>query len=145
VNESSYFPNSLDVDYVRVWYKEGTSKSREVLGKKQSDFSYLKLENNKEAAPKKRIKYMYDKKAFKDDLLTVSVLPSPGKKLIVTSLGKDVNYTFTVLNPAGKELLKKEITTSFSEFDLSQVATHQDVKVKIKTSCREIEETISLK
>jgi hypothetical protein len=88
---------------------------------------------------------MYDKKAFKDDLLTVSVLPSPGKKLIVTSLGKDVNYTFTVLNPAGKELLKKEITTSFSEFDLSQVATHQDVKVKIKTSCREIEETISLK
>jgi beta-glucanase (GH16 family) len=144
INETSYFPNSLDVDYVRVWYKEGTPKG-EIKGNKETSFDYLKTETKKDASPRKKIGYMFSKKAFKGEDLTVSVLPASGKNIIVTALGKDINYTITVITPAGKEILSQSVTTSYSKFDLSQLATHPQVKVRIKTPFGEVEDTISLR
>jgi hypothetical protein len=137
------FPNSLDVDYVRVWYRENRPKEN-VLGEKHTDFSYFKTAKSCKGSLRKKIRYMYDKKAFRDELLTVSVLPAKGSKIIVNSFGKAVNYQLTAYDLNGLEILNTVITDNFNEFDLSGKSAAGKVKIKIIAGPTTVEEVFSL-
>ncbi|MCW3076162.1 MAG: hypothetical protein JWO32_771 [Bacteroidetes bacterium] len=143
VNNTTTFPNSLDVDYVRVWYKDNRV-SEKVKGIKHTDFNYLKTEKESKSSLRKKIRFMYNKKVFSNELLTVSVLASDNKKLILTSFGKEMNFTFSVSEINGKQLLSNPISTSYNEFDLSQLTKQNSVRVKIETADNLVEETILL-
>ena len=142
LNKTSVFPNSLDVDYVRVWYKTPGDK-KNIVGKKHTVFSYFKSPPTKTVL-KKKVRYMYNKKAFMDDLLTISVLPAAGKKIIITALGKEINYSVSFSEPIGKEILTRVISDSFYEFDFSNLTAQDKIKIKIKTPYTILEETIEL-
>jgi beta-glucanase (GH16 family) len=143
VTEQTPFPNSLDVDYVRVWYRESKPEEN-VLGEKHTDFSYFKTAKSCKGNLRKKIRYMYDKKAFRDELLTVSVLPAKGSKIIVNSFGKAVNYQLTAYNLNGLEILNTVITDNFNEFDLSGKSAAGKVKIKIIAGSTTVEEVFSL-
>jgi len=143
VNSKSYFPNSFDVDYVRVWYKE-EKKSEKISGKKHTEFSYFKTDDQKNASLKKKISYMYSKKALDNELLTVSVLPIAGKKLLLTSMGKNNDFEFSVYEVSGKQILNQKIKNSFNEINLEALTKEKSVKVQIVTPFRSVEETITL-
>ncbi|MBI2722239.1 MAG: family 16 glycosylhydrolase [Bacteroidetes bacterium] len=141
VNKTTVFPNSLDVDYIRVWYKNETSKEN-ILGIKHKQFYYYNSEigNSKPRKKKRQIK-----KVFKQDLLTVSLLPSIEKKFILTSLGENIKYQLVITELSGKELLKENINTTFKEINLAGLTTEVKVKVKLYLSYHTIEEVITIK
>ncbi|MGZ4043710.1 MAG: glycoside hydrolase family 16 protein [Bacteroidia bacterium] len=143
VTKETPFPNSLDVDYVRVWYKDEKTKDN-VLGEKHTNFTYLKTEKETGSSLRKKIRYMYNKKAFQNELMTISVLPANGKKILVTSLGKEINYNLSIIDLTGKELSNTLVTKTFNEFDLSSLTQSDKVKIKISTSYTKIEEIVSL-
>jgi beta-glucanase (GH16 family) len=141
VTAASTFPNSLDVDYVRVWYKSPASKA-DVAGKKYSSFSYVKADNPAPAFLKKKISFMYDKKAFKNDFLTVSLLPSGKNKYILSGQGKNMDYTIVIYDQQGNEIIKKHILSSLEELDLSKHPGQRSYKIKIITPHKTVEEII---
>lgn len=141
-NETSVFPNSYDIDYTRVWYRAPTSKDG-VAGQKHSTFSYAPVPEKTKAFPKKKIGFMYSKKAFKNDDITVSVLPEGNKKMLVTAVGRNINYHITFSDLNGHELYSQDIRSTFAEFDLSGSATEK-VRMKIKTPFRSVEEILGL-
>jgi beta-glucanase (GH16 family) len=141
VTGSSAFPNSLDVDYVRVWYKTKASKA-DIPGKKHRLFTYAKTENPAPAFLKKKIGFMYDKKAFKGDFLTVSLLPSGKNKYILSSQGKTIDYHLSIYDQQGNEIIKKHILSSLYELDLSTHPNPAPYKVKIVTAFKTVEEII---
>ena len=143
VNKSTIFPNSYDVDYVRVWYKDNRSKL-EVLGKTHTNFDYVKDEVEKKSFLKKKVNFMYSKKAFKNDLVTISVLPKKNKKLIVTSLGKSVDYHITFYDETGKEILTKNVIEQINEFEFSKLVKGNVIKIKIQGAGKTLEETLKL-
>lgn len=144
VTRNTVFPNSLDVDYVRVWYKSDSSKAT-VLGARNTKFSYYKNENPSPSSLKKKINFMYNKRAFKQDLLTVSILPAGENKYIISSLGKSIDYTISVYKTSGEILVSKQILSSLDEITLPKEVKNRAVKLKITTSGKEIEEIVTLK
>lgn len=144
VNASTKFPNSFDIDYVRVWYKDNKPKT-DVPGQKHYQFDYLKSDNTDKSFLKKKVRYMYNKKGFANDNLTVSVLPHSTKSFFVTSLGKKIDYTINVYNKAGKIVLNKVITETFTELDLTTITNDESVILEIKAAGKIIKETLSLK
>lgn len=130
VNETTFFPNSLDVDYVRVWYREKLDKNA-VLGNKNESFSFVKEEMVGQASPKSKIRYMYSKKVFQEDLLTVSLLPSNNGNYILTSLGKKIDYTISFFDSKGDSILTQAIHTSFIEIQLPANRINQFFTVKL--------------
>jgi hypothetical protein len=143
VTKNTAFPNSYDVDYVRVWYKDSRSKN-EVLGKKHTDFDCVKDEVEKKSFLKKKVNFMYSKKAFKNDLITISVLPKKNKKLLVTSLGKNVNYRVIFYDENGKEILNKNVLEHINEFDFSKLVKGNAIKIKIQAADKILEESLTL-
>jgi beta-glucanase (GH16 family) len=144
VNKTSYFPNSLDVDYVRIWYKTETDTGI-VLGKKHEKFNFYNADDGKPAKLKRKIRYMYNKKELKSNLLTVSVMPSPNKKVIITSHGENINYKITFYDMVNKEILSRNIIDNFEEVDFSSVKDQTVIKLKLEFDQRKIEESIQLK
>ncbi len=144
INKTSYFPNSLDVDYVRVWYTGESAKAKNSNSNKTTTYAYLKTDKSEEADLKKKIRYMYSKKAFKNDVVTVSILPSSNKKITVTSLGKEVNYTISFVDTNGKEVLKSNINSSLKEFDMSALTGSDQIKIRINVGTRSVEEIVQL-
>jgi beta-glucanase (GH16 family) len=143
INASSCFPNSLDVDYVRVWYKETDSKS-EVLGTRHKTFSFYKSAENKRAELKKKVRAMYRKKAFANQLQTISILPSSSKKVIVTCLGKQQNIKLSFYEAGGRQVYNRELTGDFHEIDLSELTRELTLKARVITGDKMMEETVKL-
>jgi beta-glucanase (GH16 family) len=142
INSTSYFPNSLDVDYVRIWYKD-EKDAEEILGKKQKLFDYYKTEKSGDAKLKKKIRFMYNKKAFRNDALTISVLPASNKKLIISSTGKNIDFNLSIFEPSGKEILSRNITSAFEELDLSTLTKEKNIKIKLLARGKVIEQELS--
>jgi beta-glucanase (GH16 family) len=143
LNATSYFPNSLDVDYVRVWYRELTNKP-EVLGKRHSTFSYYNSTENKKAGLKRKIRYMYKKKVFADDIQTISVLPSENKKVIITSLGKNQNILASFYEFGGRKVYSQELKEDFSEIDLSKLTNELTLGIRLEFGSHLLEEIVRL-
>jgi len=143
VNESTVFPNSLDVDYVRIWYKENKPKDQ-VLGMKHTTFDCLKSPGSPNAFLKKKKGFMYKRKAFKKDLVTISILPMGNRKLLLTSSGKDFKYKIKFFDADGKELMNAEIREFRTELDFSNLTPGAVVKAEINVSGRIVLETIEL-
>jgi beta-glucanase (GH16 family) len=140
VNKTSSFPNSLDVDYVRVWHKN-LEDNKPVKGKKEKQFSVSNKEEG-HAQLKKKIGFMYSKKAFKNDAVTISVLPTAGNKVLISALGKATAFEASFFDESGKELISKKIDTSFSEIELPKLQGKK-VRIRIKINGKEINENIS--
>lgn len=143
VNSETVFPNSIDVDYVRVWYKENKPKN-EVLGKKNTHFDFVTNEEKKKSFPKGKIRYMYNKSEFKNELTTITLLPKKNKKIILSFNGKTNNCNIIFTDISGKELINKQTNESFNEFDFLYLPDSSEIKVKIKIAGKVIEEKVNI-
>jgi len=142
VNERTKFPNSFDVDYIRVWYKANQTITP-IKKETKADFDYYKDVNEGNAKIKRKINYLYNKKDFDNDLLTISVLPKRGKKVIVSSLGKEVSYTITFIDDQDKVIRIENVTSKFNEFDFSSL-TNEELGVQLKVFDKIVSEKIKL-
>jgi beta-glucanase (GH16 family) len=143
VNEKSTFPNSLDVDYVRVWYKQPGDTS-EIMGKKHRKFSYHPTDDKLKAEPRKKIRFMYNKKELDKLQLTISVLPAENKSIIVNSFGKTIDYKISISDLSGKELHSEQISAKYITIPLTNKTNEKSVKVKITMAQKTLEEIIPL-
>lgn len=142
ITQKTPFPNSLDVDYVRIWYnKEGPKNS--VVGKKHVDFDYYKNDGAAKAKLKRKIKYLYNKKEFSQNAVTISVLPKKGKNIIVSALGQHPRYQITFSDEFGKIITQKRVSESFTEYNFSNLGINR-IKVEISTTGKIVSEQISL-
>jgi hypothetical protein len=142
VSEKTKFPNSIDVDYIRVWYKDETDK-KNVLGIKHDKFYYYNDSIGKSSL-KKKVNFMYKKSAFPSEQTTISLLPSGNKKYIITSLGRKINYSISFGELSGKELLTKNIDGQYSEVDLSGLTNEKQINAKINCNGKIAMQTIRL-
>ena len=125
-NETTNWPNSFLVDYVRVWGDKDT------LGK--MDDSYKLFENSintvsdanlYEAEPKGKINYMYPKKMLNTEIGTITLLKVSQKKFSLSIVGKNLG----ALNVNVFDLKNKKVTsfilqnTEYSILDLSNIET----------------------
>ncbi|PBQ32097.1 hypothetical protein CNR22_10050 [Sphingobacteriaceae bacterium] len=143
VNDQSYFPNSLQVDYVRIWHKQKNDYDT-IAGKKHTSFDFVKSESAGTSKLKKKIGFMYRKSEFSKDSLTISVMPALNKKISVTSLGKKINYKITFYELSGTEILSKTINSEFEEFDFSNRSSQREIKVRIEAAQKILDETVTL-
>lgn len=140
VNHKTVFPNSFDVDYVRVWYKAAKPKT-EIKGVQHADFDFYPEAEARPAQLKRKIKYLYNNE-FKSELLTISALPKKGKKIIISLLGKE-KAEVSFLDTTGKIIKSEILKSSFSEFDFSS-GNYSEVHIEIKSGNQSINEKITL-
>ncbi len=143
VNSKTVFPNSIDVDYVRVWYKDNRTKT-DVLGKVNTSFDYAMGEESLKSFPKRKIRYMYNKNEFKKEFTTVTMLPKKNKSIIISFNGKPIEHNISFYDYSGKQLINKKSSDSFNEFSFSTLPDSSEIKVRIDVAGKELEELIKL-
>lgn len=141
VNKESYFPNSFDVDYVRIWTRKEATKE-DVVGQRDTYFDYSQPENLDKSRLKRKIRFMYNKRQLEEDLLTVSIMPSARKKIGITSLGKNINYKIVFYDLRDSELLSINITSEYSEIDFSKITDESTLKIRIEVGAKTIEDQL---
>ena len=90
-DEKTKWPNTFDVDYVRVWSKEDTIYD---LKDKYKLFEYspytIDSVNLYQAQLKRKVNYVYDKKELSNELGTITLLPVFYNKYSLSIAGKDL-------------------------------------------------------
>lgn len=135
VNASTVFPNSFDVDYIRIWHKKNEGKQP------AQQFSFYK-DDGPRSFPKNNVRNKRQKKYFKNDLITISLLPSGAKKFILTSEAEQINYRIIFTDASGKELISETIAQPFREFDFETASG--PLRMKISVGDKTIEELVNL-
>lgn len=128
VTNKTVFPNSLDVDYIRVWYKERTS-NEEIKGIKHKTFDYYKTAVGKSRL-RKKLGNKKIRKEFKNDVLTVSLLPSSQGKFILSATGDKIDYSLTVKSLDGQTIKETNVTEAFFELNLTEAKNKVIVIIK---------------
>ncbi len=90
-DEKTKWPNTFDVDYVRVWSKEDTIYD---LKDKYKLFEYspytVDSVNLYQTQLKRKVNYVYDKKELSNELGTITLLPVFYNKYSLSITGKDL-------------------------------------------------------
>ncbi|MBA4241639.1 MAG: hypothetical protein C0448_13010 [Sphingobacteriaceae bacterium] len=90
-DEKTKWPNTFDVDYVRVWSKEDTIYD---LKDKYKLFEYspytIDSVNLYQTQLKRKVNYVYDKKELSNELGTITLLPVFYNKYSLSIAGKDL-------------------------------------------------------
>lgn len=119
-DQSTKFPNEFKVDYVRIWSARDTSNVPSSNFVK-TEPTMSGLHPDRLARMKKRLKYMYNKKALSKELGYVTLLPLTGRRYSVTVHGRQPGAVrFEILN--GKNEKIKELAagnTNYSIIDLA--------------------------
>lgn len=91
-DDTTQWPNSFDVDYVRIWSREDT-----VVSRPKNDYTVFEKStgtvdslNLYKTSLKKKLKYVYNNKALCNDLGTVTLLPLGISKFGLSFEGKDL-------------------------------------------------------
>ncbi len=140
VNESTVFPNHFDVDYIRIWKKEKVDPVK-VAGKQHRLFNYSEGKDGM-AQARKKISYMYNKKIFREELFTISILPAKNRKLIISLLGSNKNVKICLSDTSGAILLQQNIQQQFTTIDVPGAASL--VKINISSDMQQTEEWLEL-
>ncbi len=120
------WPNSFEVDYVRVWSNADTNY------KYQNDYrlfqnTQVKLENTKlyETELKKKDRIVYDSKALDSELGSITLLPISYNKFSLSVLGKNLGKVqIDVLDKDDKKVYGVAIeNTTYYVLDLSNLPT----------------------
>jgi beta-glucanase (GH16 family) len=143
VNPTTYFPNRFDVDYIRVWYKD-KGDSGSIAGKKNMQFDYFKSSDPELSRLKRKIKFMYSRKEFKKDIVTVSVLPKLKGRILFSASGEKINYTVKILDADGNELQSRLVQVPFAEIEMPLQKKGDVVKVRIEHDGKSAEDNLIL-
>lgn len=143
IRARTVFPNSLDVDYVRVWYKEPKPKGA-IKGKQHDTFDYCKDSAAQPAILKRKIRYLYDSETFDADLATVSLLPKKQHKVVVSILGRSKGYQIEFRDAGNRLLNSATVTDSFAEFDFAQHSNLQEVSYTLRVADKRVQGKLRL-
>jgi len=141
VNSTTYFPNRFDVDYIRVWYKN-KRENTSVAGKKNAQFDYFETSDPPLSRLRKKIKFMYSRREFKKDVMTVSVLPQSNGSILLSASGRNIYYTVKVYDASGTELQQRSISELFTEIALPGQKKGDVVKVRIERDGKSAEDNL---
>lgn len=90
-DEKTKWPNTFDVDYVRIWSKEDTIYD---LKDKYKMFEYSPYTTDSislyQTQLKRKVNYVYDKKELSNELGTITLLPVFYNKYSLSIAGKDL-------------------------------------------------------
>ncbi len=101
-DENTKFPNSFLIDYVRVWSKEDTiERYRDNYKFFQNTAMNVENGNLYDTDVKRKVNYVYDKKALDPEFGTITLLPTLYNKFSLSVVGKK-------LGPVKVEVMDKD-------------------------------------
>jgi len=145
-NSKTPFPNEFQVDYVRVWKSERDDLKKNANTEKLfvKDISPgKKISANAKAS--KKLKYFNKDKKKEKDVITVSVLPLKGKKVLVTFPRSDKQKKeISFFNPRDRSLVRTQVITAPETIiDLAD-SKLTSLLFSLKIGSKEITETIDV-
>ncbi|MES2131760.1 MAG: glycoside hydrolase family 16 protein [Bacteroidota bacterium] len=144
-DEKTKWPNTFLVDYVRIWSKEDTIKTK-------ADDSYFNktsqtIVDNKLVATKlkKKLKFIYNEENLKSEKGVLSLLPLSSNKYSVSILGKDLGIIkIEVIDQEGTiRLMNTLINAGYTILDLNAFPTGS-YKIKINIGTHTLTHIVSV-
>lgn len=145
-DEKTKWPNSFDVDYVRVWSKEDTTRDYKDDYRIFQTTAYNIMNGNLyDTELKRKVGYVYDSKELNPELGTITLLPILYNKFSLSVLGKK-------LGPIQVEVLDKDDkkvagfdpdNAEYYIMDLSSLSTGR-YKVNIMVAGQTLTHTIAV-